>query len=88
MKLFIFLLTFSSYAFSAQITLIIKGMVCEFCVTTLEKEFRKESAIESLTISLDDSAIYIKTYPRQDITDDKLTEIVINNGYNIDKIIR
>ena len=88
MKKFIFLLVFCFYCVAEEIKIMVKGMVCDFCVTTLEKEFKKHKSVETVKVSLSEKYIQLSTYKKLDITDEEITKIVNNNGYNIEKIIR
>ena len=85
--LILFLITTNSLL-AENIKVIVKGMVCEFCVKTLEKELIKEESIKDVEINLTSSTINITTYDNKILTDQMIEKIIINNGYNIESISR
>ena len=44
---------------SEDIRVFVKGMVCSFCVQGVEKQFKKQDAIEKVEVDLEDSLVSI-----------------------------
>jgi hypothetical protein len=72
----------------ADIRVMTKGVVCSFCAQGLKKSFRDASGIESVVF--DASFMFMDIYLKkgQDITDEEISNRVINAGYLVEKIIR
>ena len=78
-------------AASAQaetITIGVKGLVCAFCATGLEKTFGEEAAIESVKVDLENKRVTLETKPDQTIDDAAIKERVIDAGFTITTIQR
>jgi len=72
-----------------QIILInVKGMVCSFCAQGIEKKFKSHTAIKNVNVNLEKSKVRLVIKPNKRIDDNKIKDIIVNAGYNIDKIER
>lgn len=91
-KLFLVTFCFSmlsvSNANAKTITAHVNGLVCEFCVSTLHKSFSEIEAIEDINVDLERKLITLNTYEGQDVSDETIKSVIVNNGYNVDKIER
>lgn len=85
---FIFVLFFSGIANAKIITVDVNGLVCEFCASTIEKTFKKKNEVESIKVDLDTKKVTINFKENQSLSDEEIKEIILNNGYNVDKINR
>ena len=72
----------------SNISVLIKGMVCSFCVQGIERSFQEEPSTEALSVSLETRTVTIKLKPSQTLSDDKIREIIKDAGYDLEKIIR
>ena len=73
---------------SVDIEVIVKGMVCSFCVQGIEKKFGKEDAVEKVSVALEESKVSIWLKEDKSLSDERLTELIQESGYNVDKIKR
>ena len=73
---------------ASEINIKVNGLVCEFCAITLEKNFKKSPQIEKIEINLEQKNIKLNVSNNKDISNQEITEIIINNGYAVAEIIR
>ncbi len=66
----------------------VDGMVCDFCAQSLQKVFGKEDSVNGIDVSLDDQTVTIDTKEGQDITDEKVKELIEWGGYDLVSIDR
>jgi len=66
----------------------IDGMVCDFCAQSLQKVFGKEDSVNGIDVSLDDQTVTIDTKQGQDLSDEKIKELVEWGGYDFVSITR
>ena len=89
--LFLVPLTLMLLATSAQAATIhvgVKGLVCAFCATGLEKTFQKEAAIKTVNVDLENKLVTLETKANQDIDDATIGEHVANAGFTLTTIER
>jgi mercuric ion binding protein len=84
------LLTFANItnASAKFITIDVKGLVCEFCAVTIKKNFMKKEQVKKVTVDLVNGKVFIDLKEGQNLSDQVISELIINNGYNLSKIIR
>ncbi len=90
-RLFLVPLTLVLLATSVQAATIhvgVKGLVCAFCATGLEKTFEKEPAIKTVKVDLENKLVTLETKPNQDIDDATITERITDAGFTITDIHR
>ena len=89
-KLLIFaiLVALSGSAFAETITTTVNGMVCAFCATGIEKTFRKQPEVATVTVDLPAKRVTITTKPGKTLSDAKIKEIVTYSGYTMGRIVR
>ena len=73
---------------SHAIEVSVKGLVCDFCARALEKVFGKQEEVSSINVDLDTKIITIDLNEGQDMSDEKITELITDSGYNVDGITR
>ena len=83
----IFLINISS-AFAKEINIDVNGLVCEFCVVTIEKNFNKRDEIKKVRVDLDQKKLFLTFQDGKDLSDEIIKDIIVNNGYNVVKINR
>lgn len=66
----------------------VSGMVCDFCAQSLTKIFNKEDSVNDITVDLDTQLITIDTVEGQELSDDKIKELVKWSGYDLVSITR
>ncbi|MFT6332275.1 MAG: cation transport ATPase [Lentimonas sp.] len=82
------LMFFANLAFAKTIDIDVNGLVCEFCAVTIDKTFMKKDEIEKVEVDLDAKKVLLHFKENQDLSDEEITETIINNGYNVVKINR
>ena len=85
------LLLFTNLVFAgelADINIKVKGMVCSFCVQGIEKKFKGEAAVDTVKVNLDDSLVSVWLKKNQLLSDERITVLVKDAGYNIAEIKR
>lgn len=78
--------TFNIFAKSVDVE--VNGMVCEFCASTIQKNLNKNQAVHSVAIDFDSKNVTIDFKKGQNLTDQEITDIIVNNGFNVNKINR
>ena len=85
-------LTFNSYAgekdMSSEIHVSVKGLVCDFCAQSISKVFYNERSVEAVDVNLDKGMITIDLKDGHTIDDAKITKLITNSGYNVERIHR
>jgi len=66
----------------------VKGLVCEFCVKTLEKVFSKQPEVDHVFINLSEATVVIAFKENMNIDDVKIRDLVKDAGYDVDEIKR
>ena len=66
----------------------VNGLVCDLCARALEKVFSKEAAAKAIDVNLDTKIITINFNDGQSLSDDRVTELVLDSGYNVEGIER
>lgn len=86
--LFTFLLLFPGIVSAEDVTVTVKGMVCSFCAQGLKKTFSKEDAVENIAVDLDTKKVKIKVRTGKTLSDEQITALIIDAGYDILSIER
>ncbi|GJL85215.1 MAG: hypothetical protein DHS20C02_09900 [Micavibrio sp.] len=98
----LFLLTFATLGFltlpaqadhaaAAQvhdITVKVNGLVCDFCARAVEKVFGERADVEGIDVDLDTHSVTIDMKEGADITDEEITKLITDSGYNVVEITR
>jgi copper chaperone CopZ len=79
---------FINVANAKVVTVDVTGLVCEFCASTIEKAFNKKDEVKTVKVDLETKIVTIDFKENQDITDKMIKNIIINNGYNVERINR
>lgn len=62
----------------------VNGMVCAFCAQGIEKKFKAEPEVESVEVSLQNKYVKIKFKDGQKLSDEKITQMLKDAGYEAD----
>lgn len=62
----------------------VKGMVCAFCAQGVEKQFKAQKEVDAIEVSLQNKFVKIKFKDGQKISNEKITEILKDAGYEAD----
>lgn len=76
-----------SYA-EETITAEVHGMVCEFCAVGLEQQFEKCDEVETIAVSLEEGTVRLTLKEGQTMDDERITQIITDNGINVASINR
>lgn len=82
------LMLLTTNVFAKEITIKVSGMVCSMCAQGIKKKFSQIKEVKSIDVNLDSKLVSVKTDDSQDITDDKIKEIITGAGYNVASIER
>lgn len=63
------------------ITVGVKGMVCAFCATGIEKSFLAQPEVESIVVSLEKKFLKLTFKPGKSLSNEKITTILKDAGY-------
>ena len=66
----------------------VNGMVCGFCATGIEKTFKAQPEVKTVTVDLQKKLVTVATKEGQTIDDTKLRKLIGNAGYSIVRIDR
>jgi copper chaperone CopZ len=79
---------FSSAAHAETIRVAVDGMVCEFCVVGIEHGFKKQAAVESVKVSLEEKNVTLTTKADATLSDDVIQKTIKDAGYEAGGIVR
>ncbi len=71
-----------------KIAVSVNGLVCDFCARALEKVFYKRDGVEGVDVNLDTKIVTLEVVKGTDISDEEITELITDSGYNVTKISR
>ncbi|MEY2479517.1 MAG: hypothetical protein QOI04_444 [Verrucomicrobiota bacterium] len=78
----------SGSAFADTIKASVNGMVCAFCATGIEKTFKGQPEVKTVSVDLQKKLVTIETKEGKTIDDAKLKRLITNAGYSVVKIDR
>jgi copper chaperone CopZ len=64
----------------------VNGLVCDFCARALEKVFRKQDAVASIAVDLDEKIITVYFKDNMRLDDDTIISLIADSGYNVTEI--
>lgn len=73
---------------AGEVNVKVSGMVCSLCAQGIQKKFSKETAIKTLNVNMDIKVVKIETHEGKDISDEAITKIITEAGYNVAAIER
>ena len=80
------LMTVAAYAETIDIK--VSGLVCDFCARTIEKTFMRTGQVQDIEVDLGKGYVKVTTKPGAEISDEKITELITDAGYNVKGITR
>lgn len=76
-------------ASSAQIvTAKVNGLVCDFCAQAVRKVFKKQDAVESVSVDLDNGEIVLGLKAGASMDDETIGKLIRKSGYSLVSIDR
>lgn len=71
-----------------DITIHVKGLVCDFCARSVEKTFSKTKVVEHINVDLDNGFIQLQLKEGEILTDEKIKKLIKASGYALESIER
>jgi mercuric ion binding protein len=81
-------ISLSAAASAETIKATVNGMVCGFCATAIEKTFRKQPEVKTVSVDLNNRLVTVTTKEGQQLEDGKIAHLLNNSGYSVVKIDR
>lgn len=66
----------------------VNGLVCDFCARALEKTFSKKDEVTDINVNLESKIVTVNFEDGQNLSDETLTELITDAGYNVEAIER
>ena len=66
----------------------VNGLVCDFCAQALEKMFSKKEEVKAIDVNLDTKIVTVNFNDGMNLSDEVLTQIITDSGYNVEGIHR
>ena len=70
------------------IAITVSGMVCSFCAQGIKKTFNKNENVKTVTVDLERKLVTIETRDAGALSDQAITQIINDAGYDVVKIER
>ena len=64
----------------------VNGLVCDFCARALEKTFGKQDEVSQINVDLEKGQVAIAMKEGITISDEMLTKLITDSGYNVTAI--
>jgi copper chaperone CopZ len=84
----IFALGLAAPAMGETIHVSVDGLVCAFCVKGIENSFKKNEAINTVDVNMDEKLVTLTTKPDKTLDDKVIKEMITDAGYNVTNIHR
>lgn len=80
-----FILSTMGYAHASEKDIVVEvnGLVCDFCAQSLEKVFGKEDGVNAIAVDLDTQTVIVDVKDGQDLSDEKIKELIEWGGYDL-----
>lgn len=66
----------------------VNGLVCDFCAQAVEKVFRRRSEVADIDVDLETTQITIEFKKDKTLSDELLSKMILDSGYNVVEIKR
>jgi copper chaperone CopZ len=70
------------------VTVKVNGLVCDFCVQAITRNFRKQAAVASVQVDLDAKEVRLGFKAGQTMADAAIRDLIVKSGYNVVAIAR
>ena len=71
-----------------DITIHVKGLVCDFCARSVEKTFSKTEVVGRIKVDLDKGLIELQLTEGSTLSDKKIQKLIKASGYALESIER
>lgn len=73
---------------SQNVTVKVKGLFCDLCRVKMQKSFKKNKSVQSVSVNLDSGIVQLKLKVGGSISDAAIKKIVTDTGYTTVSIKR
>ncbi len=73
---------------ASTITAKVNGLVCDFCAQALRKVFKKEDAVDDITVDLNSGEVVVALKAGAALDDDRVKKLIRKSGYSLVSIER
>ena len=80
--------TSKTFAGTREIFVTVNGIVCGFCAHGIERNLSGKPGVEKVAVSLSDKKVVLTMKDGQDLTDDLIKKVLLDSGYNVEKVER
>ena len=85
----LFLLLFiSASQASEKVNIKVKGMVCAYCSTGIEKTFKGQKEVENVSVNMDKKIVNLILKKDMKLADEKIKTLITDSGFNVAEINR
>ena len=77
-----------AFADHKHATVHVKGMVCAFCAQGLTKKFTGQTGVSKIEVKLGEKTVTLSLKHNEEISDDKIKELITDSGFNVENIQR
>lgn len=89
LTLMLFLCTTLPKAFaSEEVKVSVKGMVCAYCSSGVEKSFNKQKEVQTVKVDLDNKLVELVFKENLTMNDEEITKVITKAGLNVESINR
>jgi copper chaperone CopZ len=81
-------LLITSNVMASEINVKVNGMVCSMCAQGIKKKFSQLKEVKEINVNLDNKLVSIVTNEHQEVSNEKIKEIITEAGYNVANIER
>jgi mercuric ion binding protein len=71
-----------------EISVKVKGMVCSFCSTGVEKTFSKRKEVNKVSVDMEKKLVSITLNDNSKMKDELITKLITDSGFNVAEIER
>lgn len=88
-KLFVIVAMLGAFNVMAEtVDVKVSGMVCSMCAQGIQKKFSSQESIKKLNVDMDNKLVTIETKDGQTISDEVISKLITEAGYNVAGITR
>lgn len=73
---------------ASEVKVKVSGMVCSMCAQGIQKKFSGEKSVKDLNVNMDEKIVTINTVDGETLTDETITKLITEAGYNVASIER
>lgn len=64
------------------------GLICDFCAVAIEKVFMKQDEVSGVAVNLSEHLIIVSLKEGESMSNETLTKLITDSGYNVASIDR